>query len=154
MIDRIWGRGLALTGSLPIERPAGFFYWRSPRWVSSCRVIDFPPGSPGIFISGAEMAKANEAAVAENVKDQDATAAVGPADQAIAGGDNAPATAAAVAAPVASDGAAGAVENPLDIISEIEHLVRIVGNIAVHEFRRITERLADLKNHPAIKPTE
>ncbi|MBR7961234.1 hypothetical protein KDW41_12340 [Burkholderia vietnamiensis] len=100
------------------------------------------------------MAKANEAAVAANVKDQDATAAVGPADQAIAAGDNAPATDAAVAAPVASDGAAGAVEDPLDIISEIEHLLRIVGNVAVHEFRRIAERLVDLKNHPAIKPAE
>ncbi|HIC7208559.1 hypothetical protein [Burkholderia stabilis] len=43
-------------------------------------------------------------------------------------------------------------EHPLDIIAEIEHLLRIVGNVAVHEFRRITERLADLKNHPAIKP--
>ncbi|AXK61526.1 hypothetical protein [Burkholderia sp. IDO3] len=45
-------------------------------------------------------------------------------------------------------------EHPLDIIAEIEHLLRIVGNFAVHEFRRITERLADLKNHPAIKPGE
>ncbi|WP_144417363.1 hypothetical protein [Burkholderia cenocepacia] len=45
-------------------------------------------------------------------------------------------------------------EHPLDIIAEIEHLIRIVGNVAVHEFRRITVRLADLKNHPAIKPGE
>ncbi|RQQ64370.1 hypothetical protein [Burkholderia stagnalis] len=100
------------------------------------------------------MAKANEAAVAADVKDQDVTATVGPADQAIAAGDNAPATDAAVASTVASGGAAGAVEHPLDIISEIEHLLRIVGNVAAHEFRRITERLADLKNHPAIKPGE
>lgn len=48
--------------------------------------------------------------------------------------------------------AATSAEHPLDIIAEIEHLLRIVGNVAVHEFRRITERLADLKNHPAIKP--
>ncbi|MBR8030806.1 hypothetical protein KDW59_01825 [Burkholderia vietnamiensis] len=53
-----------------------------------------------------------------------------------------------------SDDAEAAHENPLDIISEIEHLLRIVGNVAVHEFRRISERLADLKNHPAIKPGE
>ncbi|WP_205182715.1 hypothetical protein [Burkholderia sp. LMG 13014] len=46
------------------------------------------------------------------------------------------------------------IEHPLSIISEIEHLLRIVGNVAVYEFRRITERLADLKNHPAIKPGE
>ena len=117
-----------------------------------------PPGSPGVFISGAEMAKANEAAIAAEVKDQGATADICPADQAITAGAAAPMTDADVAAPAAASGdagpAVGAVEHPLDIISEIEHLLRIVGNVAVHEFRRISERLAELKNHPAIKPGE
>ncbi|PRH15463.1 hypothetical protein [Burkholderia multivorans] len=53
-----------------------------------------------------------------------------------------------------SDGVAAATEHPLDIIGEIEHLLRIVGNVAVHEFRRISERLADLKNHPSVKAPE
>ncbi|ARK81011.1 hypothetical protein BOC40_11810 [Burkholderia pseudomallei] len=52
------------------------------------------------------------------------------------------------------EGASASIEHPLDIIAEIEHLLRIVGNVAVHEFRRVMERLAELKNHPAIKPGE
>ncbi|MEB2504627.1 hypothetical protein SB394_11955 [Burkholderia sp. BCCIQ04A] len=60
---------------------------------------------------------------------------------------------ASAAAQAEGDGAVAApIEDPRDIISEIEQLLRIVGNVAVHEFRRISERLADLKNHPAIKP--
>ncbi|RQR03202.1 hypothetical protein DF026_32860 [Burkholderia stagnalis] len=66
------------------------------------------------------------------------------------GGEDAPSAAPADG----SDGTEAAIENPLDIISEIEHLLRIVGNVAVHEYRRIAERLTDLKNHPAIKPAE
>lgn len=42
-------------------------------------------------------------------------------------------------------------EHPLTIIGEIEELVRMVGNAAVHEYQRLIQRLADLKNHPAIK---
>ncbi|TES97922.1 hypothetical protein [Burkholderia cepacia] len=117
-----------------------------------------PPGSPGVFISGAEMAKANEAAGAADMKAQDAAADMAPADRAIAAGTIAAAEAvtaeAAAAAGDAADFASETVEHPLDIISEIEHLLRIVGNVAVHEFRRISERLADLKNHSAIKPGE
>ncbi|HDR8944308.1 TPA: hypothetical protein QDA71_001288 [Burkholderia vietnamiensis] len=57
--------------------------------------------------------------------------------------------------PAASgDGDEAAIEHPLEIISEIEYLLRIVGNVAAHECRRITERLADLKNHPSIKPAK
>ncbi|MFM0022177.1 hypothetical protein [Paraburkholderia azotifigens] len=45
-------------------------------------------------------------------------------------------------------------EPVLDIIAEIEHLVRITGNAAVYEHNRIVQRLADLKNHPQIKAGE
>lgn len=104
------------------------------------------------------MAKANEAAGAADMKEQDAAADVVPADQAIAAGTIAAAedvtAEAASAVGGAADSASETVEHPLDIISEIEHLLRIVGNVAVHEFRRISERLADLKNHPAIKSGE
>lgn len=47
-----------------------------------------------------------------------------------------------------------AAEPVLDIIAEIEHLVRITGNAAVYEHNRIVQRLADLKNHPQIKASE
>ena len=47
-----------------------------------------------------------------------------------------------------------AAEPVLDIIAEIEHLVRITGNAAVYEHNRIFQRLADLKNHPQIKASE
>ncbi|TCK43998.1 hypothetical protein B0G84_2346 [Paraburkholderia sp. BL8N3] len=43
------------------------------------------------------------------------------------------------------------VEHPMTIIGEIEDLLRLVGNAAVHEYQRIIQRLADLKNHPAVK---
>lgn len=123
--------------------------------VSSDRL---PSGSPGVFISGAEMEKANEAAGVADVKAQENAADVLPADQGIAAGTILTATDATATAPAVGNGAADSlgetVEHPLDIISEIEHLLRIVGNVAVHEFRRIAERLADLKNHPAIKPGE
>ncbi len=156
MVARIRGRGLALTGSLPIERPAGFFHWRGPRWVSLCRVIDFLPGSPGVFISGAEMegsaviATEQGAQQAVDHEARDATSELIASGNVRLGADDA-----ASAAPADdSEGAEAAIEHPIDIISEIEHLLRIVGNVAVHEFRRISERLADLKNHPAIKPGE
>lgn len=104
------------------------------------------------------MAKANEAAGVAVAKVQDAAADVMPADQGSAGETVALAENVSATAPAAdrdaTDSASEAVEHPLDIISEIEHLLRIVGNVAVHEFRRIAERLSDLKNHPAIKPGE
>lgn len=156
MVARIWGRGLALKGSPPFERPAGFLHWRGPRWISLCRAIDFPPGSPGVFISGAEMEGSAEIATeqgAEQEVDHDGREAT--SDLIASGNVRLGADDAAPAAPADnSDDAEAARENPLDIISEIEHLLRIVGNVAVHEFRRISERLADLKNHPAIKPGE
>ncbi|HHT8903048.1 TPA: hypothetical protein ACT5CR_006035 [Burkholderia cenocepacia] len=128
------------------------------RWVSSCRVIGLPPGSPGVFICGAEMAKASEAVGVADVKAQGVAADVVPADQGIAAGTVATAEDGVATTAEAGSDQSGSVsetaEHPLDIISEIEHLLRIVGNVAVHEFRRISERLADLKNHPAIKPGE
>lgn len=100
------------------------------------------------------MAKVSEADVVADGKTQEATAADAPSDQSATVGATAtkadvPAATSDVANPLTEAG-----EHPLDIISEIEHLLRIVGNVAVHEFRRISERLADLKNHPAIKPGE
>ena len=98
------------------------------------------------------MAKVNETTVTTDVKAQDSTVVSAPADQ-----EAATAVGVDTAVPASATGVEGAavvaetVEHPLDIISEIEHLLRIVGNVAVHEFRRISERLADLKNHPAIK---
>ncbi|WP_244807970.1 hypothetical protein [Caballeronia zhejiangensis] len=48
----------------------------------------------------------------------------------------------------------GSDEHPLTIIGEIEALVCMVGNAAVHEYQRLIQRLADLKNHPTIKDGE
>ncbi len=48
----------------------------------------------------------------------------------------------------------GSDEHPLTIIGEIEALVRMIGNTAVHEYQRLIQRLADLKNHPTIKDGE
>ncbi|WP_250502816.1 hypothetical protein [Caballeronia sp. AZ7_KS35] len=48
----------------------------------------------------------------------------------------------------------GSDEHPLTIIGEIEALVRMIGNSAVHEYQRLIQRLADLKNHPTIKDGE
>ncbi|GJH14985.1 hypothetical protein CBA19CS22_00605 [Caballeronia novacaledonica] len=48
----------------------------------------------------------------------------------------------------------GSDEHPLTIIGEIEVLVRMIGNTAVHEYQRLIQRLADLKNHPTIKDGE
>jgi len=54
----------------------------------------------------------------------------------------------------ASQTGSGSDEHPLTIIGEIEALVRMVGNAAVHEYQRLIQRLADLKNHPTIKDGE
>lgn len=86
------------------------------------------------------MGKASDSAVVGGVKAQGGTADEAPTDQAEKS--------------EGTESPAEDVEHPLNIISEIEHLLRIVGNVAVHEFRRISERLADLKNHPAIKSGE
>ncbi|WP_250477376.1 hypothetical protein [Caballeronia sp. INML1] len=48
----------------------------------------------------------------------------------------------------------GSDEHPLTIIDEIESLVRMIGNTAVHEYQRLIQCLADLKNHPTIKDGE
>jgi len=48
----------------------------------------------------------------------------------------------------------GSDEHPLTIIGEIESLVRMIGNSAVHEYQRLIQRLADLKNHPTIEDAE
>ncbi|OJA82922.1 hypothetical protein BGV71_14220 [Burkholderia ubonensis] len=101
------------------------------------------------------MANANASTIVADEKEQETTVGDVPADKGIAEGTFATAADGATTAPAigndAADSVAQAVEHPLDIISEIEHLLRIVGNVAVHECRRITERLADLKNHPTIK---
>jgi len=54
----------------------------------------------------------------------------------------------------ASQTGSGSDEHPLTIIGEIEALVRMVGNAAVHEYQRLIQRLADLANHPTIKDGE
>jgi hypothetical protein len=54
----------------------------------------------------------------------------------------------------ASQTGSGSDEHPLTIIGEIEALVRMIGNSAVHEYQRLIQRLADLKNHPTIKDGE
>lgn len=56
-----------------------------------------------------------------------------------------------IAGAAESSATSAADEHPLTIIGEIEELVRMVGNAAVHEYQRLIQRLADLKNHPAIK---
>ncbi|WP_230958676.1 hypothetical protein [Burkholderia stagnalis] len=38
------------------------------RWISSCRAIDFRPGLPGVFISGAEMARSPKKADANALR--------------------------------------------------------------------------------------
>ncbi|WP_250865656.1 hypothetical protein [Caballeronia sp. INSB1] len=54
----------------------------------------------------------------------------------------------------ASQTGSGSDEHPLTIVGEIEALVRMIGNTAVHEYQRLIQRLADLKNHPTIKSGE
>ncbi|KDR25441.1 hypothetical protein [Caballeronia zhejiangensis] len=54
----------------------------------------------------------------------------------------------------ASQAGSGSDDHPLTIIGEIEALVRMIGNSAVHEYQRLIQRLADLKNHPTIKDGE
>ncbi|BCQ23142.1 hypothetical protein NK8_12670 [Caballeronia sp. NK8] len=51
----------------------------------------------------------------------------------------------------AGQNGSGSDEHPLTIIGEIEALVRMIGNSAVHEYQRLIQRLADLKNHPQVK---
>ncbi|SAK88211.1 hypothetical protein AWB76_06297 [Caballeronia temeraria] len=76
---------------------------------------------------------------------------VGGAADAEAGGAEAGEPDAALSA---SQTGSGSDEHPLTIIGEIEALVRMVGNAAVHEYQRLIQRLADLKNHPTIKDGE
>lgn len=76
---------------------------------------------------------------------------VGGAADAEAGGAEAGESDAALSA---SQTGSGSDEHPLTIIGEIEGLVRMVGNAAVHEYQRLIQRLADLKNHPTIKDGE
>ncbi|WP_250533522.1 hypothetical protein [Caballeronia sp. AZ10_KS36] len=42
-------------------------------------------------------------------------------------------------------------EHPLAIIAEVEALVLLIGNAALHQYHRLIKRLADLKNHPQVK---
>ncbi|MFM0135081.1 hypothetical protein [Caballeronia grimmiae] len=42
-------------------------------------------------------------------------------------------------------------DHPLSIIAEIEALLVLIAAPAVHEYHRILQRLADLKNHPQVK---
>ncbi|MBU9661866.1 hypothetical protein KTF22_08175 [Burkholderia multivorans] len=97
------------------------------------------------------MGKTSEAAAQTDATVQGEAAGVVLTDEAYA---DAAASPAADAATGPAEAVADYVEHPLEIISEIEQLLRIVGNVAVHEFRRISERLADLKNHPSVKAPE
>ncbi|MDR5765025.1 hypothetical protein [Caballeronia sp. LZ028] len=121
----------------------------SPAVISDAQAD--PGGAGAADLNPTPAAPNLDAQVPASVSSDAVPLDVGGAADAEAGGAEAGESDAALSA---SQIGSGSDEHPLTIIGEIEALVRMVGNAAVHEYQRLIQRLADLKNHPTIKDGE